>query len=567
MAPRSRYDAARPPAPPRVTAGDVYAALTSDPWATDKLRLAYHKIFEQGAVRPGENENAHFRYVETSRARAEINDLGAWITERFGEPFAGAPKSTPFGYHGAVKYDGWIALFADLACSEGEEDLRKHFDEVVSKIAWNVPMTSRGTGAGASSGAAVVAPAASPAAVSPPSRTFSSLFRSIVSGTAAPSFTAPYVRPATAPTPPPAPPDLTEEVVLPPTPTPPRHRYTETREPMSAVVRRARKLAKSDLPVLLVGETGVGKEVMAQMIHKASPRADKRMVALNCAGITDSLAESELFGYKKGAFTGANADRAGLLEEASGGTLFLDEFGEMPPRVQGILLRALQEKKVRRVGDTVDKSVDVRIIAATNRDLDEAERSGRFRSDLVQRIEGGEPLVIPPLRERRDEIEPLAQKFLDEAAAKAGRSLAFSPDAMAALRAYSWPGNIRELRSVVERAAVLAEGDTIERGDLPKDVVSAGRHRVVATGGRPAPEPAPSDDDLDARRVKAEAEATSRRATSERRAEAARKDAVEGAKEVLVPPVAASVPAAPEAPMSTADKLRRLVGVAGTFGG
>ncbi|MDC0709876.1 sigma-54-dependent Fis family transcriptional regulator [Stigmatella sp. ncwal1] len=244
-------------------------------------------------------------------------------------------------------------------------------------------------------------------------------------------------------------------------------------EAMRRVLALARRAAKVDSTVLITGESGVGKERIARLIHDESERAHKAFVAVNCAAVTESLLESELFGHAKGSFTGAMHDRPGLFEAASGGTLFLDEVGEVPPAMQARLLRALQEKEVRRVGENQNRKVDVRVVAATNRTLLEEVSAGRFRQDLYYRLRVIE-LKVLPLRERRDDILPLARQLLAEASERLGRKVAsFSPEAADQLLRYGWPGNVRELANAIERAVALHEGARIERDDLPEEVREA----------------------------------------------------------------------------------------------
>ena len=227
----------------------------------------------------------------------------------------------------------------------------------------------------------------------------------------------------------------------------------------------ATRIARGSIGVLIVGETGAGKEVLAEHLHKASPRAAGPLVRINCAALSESLIESELFGHDRGAFTGAQKDRAGLIEAAAGGTVMLDEVGELPLTVQAKLLRVLEDRMVTRVGSTTPRQIDVRFIAATNRDLEAEVGSGAFRRDLYFRIAGA-VLAIPPLRARRSEIEPLARAFLAQAAHKAGLDAPqITPAALAALESHRWPGNVRELKSVLERALLVAEG-SIEPADL-----------------------------------------------------------------------------------------------------
>ncbi len=240
---------------------------------------------------------------------------------------------------------------------------------------------------------------------------------------------------------------------------------------VDAAMRRlfdlARRLAPGTISVLLVGETGTGKELFAELIHRSSKRAKGPLVRINCAALADSLVESELFGHEAGAFTGAQRERRGLLESAQGGTVFLDEIGELPLAIQAKLLRVLEEGAVTRVGGASPRPLDARFVAATNRDLEEEIAAGRFRQDLYYRVAGG-VLAIPPLRERPDEIEPIAHSFATAAAKRLDRTMVrISDGALAALRAHSWPGNVRELRNVIERAILVSDTDTIEPHHLP----------------------------------------------------------------------------------------------------
>jgi DNA-binding NtrC family response regulator len=229
------------------------------------------------------------------------------------------------------------------------------------------------------------------------------------------------------------------------------------------------RAARSDISVLLLGETGVGKEILAESIHRASARSRSEFLRLNCAALAESLLESELFGHEKGAFTGAQAAKAGLLENAEGGTVFLDEVGELPASIQVKLLRVIEERVVTRVGSLKPRPIDVRFVSATNRDLEKEVESGRFRQDLYFRL-NGLTVEIPPLRERRAEIPPLARLFVARACTQMARSeLPITPEAMAELGSYGWPGNIRELRNMMERAVVLCTGDSIRPVDLPLD--------------------------------------------------------------------------------------------------
>ncbi|HEX7942818.1 MAG TPA: sigma 54-interacting transcriptional regulator, partial [Gemmatimonadaceae bacterium] len=232
---------------------------------------------------------------------------------------------------------------------------------------------------------------------------------------------------------------------------------------LARLVDPIRRIACSDLTVLVVGETGVGKDLVAELVHRASPRARGPFVRVHCAALPLALFESELFGHERGAFTGATSPKQGLVEAAHRGTLFLDEVGEIPASMQVKLLRVLEERRVTRVGSTSPRVVDVRFVAATNRDLAHAVSEGRFREDLYYRL-CGFTLAIPPLRERTDEIVPLAETFL--ARARKARSLVLGDSARQALAAHTFPGNVRELRLTIERAAALASGPSIEAGDL-----------------------------------------------------------------------------------------------------
>ena len=232
----------------------------------------------------------------------------------------------------------------------------------------------------------------------------------------------------------------------------------------------AKKASKTDASILLLGESGVGKEVFASYIHKNSPRAKKPFVAINMAALPDNLIESELFGFEKGAFTDATEAKAGQFELANGGTLFLDEIGEMPYGVQAKLLRALQEKEIRRLGSSKAIKIDIRVISATNANLHEKIEKGEFREDLYYRL-NTIPLHIPPLRERRDEIMQIAEAVCKENSLKYDfEEKSFSKEAQSELLDYSWPGNIRELISVVERAVILSEGQEIQKDELFLDV-------------------------------------------------------------------------------------------------
>ena len=239
---------------------------------------------------------------------------------------------------------------------------------------------------------------------------------------------------------------------------------------MERVLDLARRVAQVDTTVLITGESGVGKERVARLIHDESARTAGPFVAINCGAVPETLLESELFGHARGSFTGATQDRPGLFEAANNGTLLLDEIGEVPPAMQVKLLRVLQEREVRRVGENKGRAVNVRVLAATNRDLVEEIRAARFRQDLYYRLRVVE-LRVPPLRERRDDILPLARTFVAASAERMGRKpLSLSPAAAQRLLHHDWPGNVRELENAIERAAVLATSQRIEVEDLPDDV-------------------------------------------------------------------------------------------------
>lgn len=241
---------------------------------------------------------------------------------------------------------------------------------------------------------------------------------------------------------------------------------------MKQAVETATKVAKYPSPVLITGESGTGKELIARLIHDQSDRADGPFVAINCGAIPENLLESELFGYVRGAFTGADRDKIGLFEAASGGTLFLDEIGEMPGSLQVKLLRTLQEGEVRRLGENRSRTVDARIVSATNRSLEDEVRNGNFRKDLFFRI-AVVPIHLPPLRQRAEEIPLLAKHFVDRYNRSLGLSVeGIEPEAMKILLEYSFTGNVRELENVIERAMVLAEGPRLTVADLPHNVQS-----------------------------------------------------------------------------------------------
>jgi DNA-binding NtrC family response regulator len=235
---------------------------------------------------------------------------------------------------------------------------------------------------------------------------------------------------------------------------------------MRQVFETIRKVAETDLTVLIRGESGTGKELVAQALHQRSPRRERPFVAVNCAAISRELVESELFGHEKGAFTGADARRVGRFEAAHGGTIFLDEIGDMAPETQAKVLRVLQERRFERVGGARPVEVDVRVVAATHRDLEEEVRRGRFRDDLYYRLRVVE-IELPALRERLEDVPALVDQFLAALAERLGRPRKpIAPEALARLARYGWPGNVRELRNVVEQAAVLAAGDAVREEDL-----------------------------------------------------------------------------------------------------
>jgi DNA-binding NtrC family response regulator len=239
---------------------------------------------------------------------------------------------------------------------------------------------------------------------------------------------------------------------------------------MKKTVELARRSARVDTTVLITGPSGAGKERIARLIHAESPRAASPFIAVNCAALTETLLESELFGHAKGSFTGATGDRVGLFEAASGGTLLLDEIGEVSPGMQAKLLRVLQEHEIRRVGESRNRKVDVRILAATNRTLSEEVNRGTFRHDLYYRLRVIE-LRVPALRERQCDIVPLTRRFLAEAAARLHRPVeGMTPAAADQLVRYEWPGNVRELENAVERAVALALGPRIDVDDFPEEI-------------------------------------------------------------------------------------------------
>jgi len=246
------------------------------------------------------------------------------------------------------------------------------------------------------------------------------------------------------------------------------------------------RVVDSDASILLTGESGTGKEVVAHALHRRSTRRRGPFVAVDCAALPETLLESELFGHVAGAFTDAKATRAGLLVQASGGTLFLDEIGEMAPRLQAKLLRALQERKVRPLGSNNEVPFDARVIAATNRDLETAVQERRFRKDLYYRVNVIH-VHLPPLRARGNDVLLLAQHFLDRCAAKSGKPIAhLSPIAAQKMLAYSWHGNVRELQNCIERAVAVASFEEIMVEDLPERIRNYVRHPVLVDSDDPS---------------------------------------------------------------------------------
>jgi len=266
---------------------------------------------------------------------------------------------------------------------------------------------------------------------------------------------------------------------------------------MMRVLELAGKVARHPSPVLVTGASGTGKELVARLIHRESDRSEGAFIAVNCGAIPETLLESEFFGYEKGAFSGADRQKAGLFEAADGGTLFLDEVGDLPHPLQVKLLRALQEGEIRRLGGTETRKVDVRVISATNKDLEDSIEQGEFREDLYYRL-AVVPIHLPPLRHRLEEIPHLVRHILDRAESRLGiRIERVEPDAMEVLTGHHWPGNIRELENVLERAVVLTDTDRITLEQLPDSVKR--RDPTRASGGLP-------DDDLSVKRHTAELE-------------------------------------------------------------
>jgi len=254
-------------------------------------------------------------------------------------------------------------------------------------------------------------------------------------------------------------------------------------ECMRRLYSMVEKVARTESTIMIRGESGTGKELVARAIHASSPRVDRPFVAINCAAVPATLLESELFGHVKGAFTGASRPKKGFFEAADGGTLFLDEVGSIPISMQLSLLRALQEHEVRPVGAARNIAVDVRIVAATNEDLEGLIREGRFREDLYYRL-SVIPVELPALRDRLSDVPLLVAHFLARLGEREGRELSIAPDALVALTAYAWPGNVRELENVVSRAGALCDDDRVSLADLPDNVGSAAR-----PASRPGPSP------------------------------------------------------------------------------
>src|SRR5271163_1626721 len=256
-------------------------------------------------------------------------------------------------------------------------------------------------------------------------------------------------------------------------------------EALGKVLRQVAKVAPSDSTVLILGETGTGKELVARAIHKRSKRAERAFIGINCAAIPTSLIASELFGYEKGAFTGATQRRLGRFESANGGTIFLDEVSDLPPEIQIALLRVLQEREIERVGSSKPISVDVRVLAATHRDLNALVAEGKFRQDLLYRL-NVVPIEMPSLRERVADIPLLVEYFIDRFGKKSGKKFrAIDKKTLRLFQAYGWPGNIRELQNVIERAVILSEGDTFSLDEswlkpAPSQVAAG---RAVALSG------------------------------------------------------------------------------------
>jgi two-component system NtrC family response regulator len=272
---------------------------------------------------------------------------------------------------------------------------------------------------------------------------------------------------------------------------------------MQEILDQIERVAASSVTVMVLGETGVGKEIVAQLIHRAGARAARPFVAVNCSALPETLLESELFGHEKGAFTGADRPKIGRFEQASGGTLFLDEVGEMSPAIQAKLLRVLQERKIERLGGVKPVDVDVRILTATNRNLERMVQEGTFREDLYYRLKVV-TMTIPPLRERREEIPILAELFVKQLGHEMGRgAMGIEPAVLDRLFHHSWPGNVRELRNVIQRAIVLCEGDDIRPTHIVLETKAPPAHVVRGPATTDAREqPAASDGALNERQLR-----------------------------------------------------------------
>jgi two-component system, NtrC family, response regulator PilR len=255
-------------------------------------------------------------------------------------------------------------------------------------------------------------------------------------------------------------------------------------ERMQAVYQMIETVAEVQSTILVTGESGTGKELVARAIHDLSPRAERPFVSINCGAFTETLLESELFGYVKGAFTGANTNRKGLFEAANRGTIFLDEIGEMSPAMQVKLLRVLQERKVRPVGAHEELDIDTRVIAATNRDLSQMVKDGQFREDLFYRV-SVIPIELPPLRERTEDIVELTEHFVKKFCAQTGRQISISEKALRLLEIYSWPGNVRELEHTIERAVALERTDTIQPERFPEQITNYNPARIASAFALP----------------------------------------------------------------------------------
>jgi two-component system response regulator HydG len=256
---------------------------------------------------------------------------------------------------------------------------------------------------------------------------------------------------------------------------------------MRSVLTLVRQVADTNATILILGESGTGKELIAQAIHRLSKRRQAAFVAINCAAMSETLLESELFGHEKGAFTGAVRNHRGKFEYADGGTLFLDEIGDMPASLQAKLLRVLETREVIKVGSNEAIKVDVRIVAATNKDLEQAVREGRFREDLYFRIKVV-TIALPPVRGRREDIPPLVERFVKEFAGLHGRNVAHvTTAAMAKLSAAPWPGNVRQLRNIIETSVLVTPGDTIDVANLPPEIAAVETPRAAPGPGAAAP--------------------------------------------------------------------------------